>query len=69
MTLADARKRAGYSAVALERAAGVRRGTVAAAESGSRTPTPDHAARLAAALCIEVEAIDELIGIRRHRAA
>ena len=69
MTLEEARRRAGYSAGALERAAGVKRGAVAAIEAGVRTPTADEAARLAGALVIEVEAIDELLGIKRRRVA
>ena len=69
MTLEEARRLAGYSVGALEREAGVKRGTVGAIEAGVRTPSADEAARLAAALVIEVEAIDELLGIKRRRRA
>ena len=61
MNLAEARRRAGFSAAALERAARVPRGTVATIESGSRNVDRGTAEKLAGALCIEVTLLDELV--------
>ena len=61
MTLPEARRRAGYSQAALDRAASLPLGTITAIEDG-RFKGLDRsvAARIAAALCIEVPLIEEL---------
>ncbi|HET7772108.1 MAG TPA: hypothetical protein VFN74_25270 [Chloroflexota bacterium] len=70
MRLAEARRRAGMSEGALERFASLPAGTVAAIETGARRLGPaDHAlaARIAAALTIELPLIDELGGAHVDR--
>jgi transcriptional regulator with XRE-family HTH domain len=70
MRLAEARRRAGLTQVALERFAALPAGIIAEIETGSRLLGPaDHAlaSRIAGTLTIELRLVDELIGAHVDR--